>query len=252
MARSADEATACPPPVSPGRFRYCAFRLLPAALLAAAATAHAAELAGTVVRVADGDTVTVTDLLEASYRVRLAGIDAPEKTQPFGNASREHLAALLEGRPVVVIWHKRDRYGRLVGEVHVSPREPCGEARCAEFTDAGLAQIESGLAWHYRKYRHEQTPAQRLRYALAEKSARAKHEGLWQDPHPVAPWQYRGNRRAATAARNGKRQGTEIPAGFLSGASLRSPPPSRSLASPGSAVRASRRPAAPSPSAPDR
>jgi len=162
-------------------------------LLILGGVVRAESLLGRVVGVTDGDTVTVLDAAKAQHKVRLAGIDAPEKGQPFGERSKENLSRLVFGRDVRVDWHKRDRYGRLVGTVWVvSPDMPCiGKPDCPKNLDAGLAQLTVGLAWHYRKYAHEQEPQQRGQYAFAEEEARVKRAGLWRDPNPVPPWEWR-------------------------------------------------------------
>ena len=74
-----------------------------------------------MVGVADGDTVTVLDADKVQHKIRLAGIDAPEKSQPFGNRSKQNLSDLVFGKYVRVDWDKRDRYGRIVGKVWVQP-----------------------------------------------------------------------------------------------------------------------------------
>lgn len=137
---------------------------------------------GRVVRVADGDTITVLDQAKVQHKVRLAGIDAPEKRQPFGQVSKRHLASLVADEMVLVEFMKRDRYRREVGKVVVGGR------------DVNLAQLEAGLAWHYRRYAHEQPYADRLEYAAAEAVAREAREGLWVDAQPVPPWEYRHRR----------------------------------------------------------
>ena len=105
-------------------------------------------LEGRVIRIADGDTLTVLDRHQVQHRVRLAGIDAPERGQPFGESSKQDLARLTFGKPVEIRWHKRDRYGRLVGQVWVvSPDARCQGAGCPKTLDAGLAQVTVGLAW---------------------------------------------------------------------------------------------------------
>src|SRR5450759_105837 len=81
---------------------------LPLLLLFAATLAGAAEITGLVIKIADGDTITVLDSSHARHKVRLEGIDAPERHQAFGGRSKEHLAALVQGRNVIVIWHKHD------------------------------------------------------------------------------------------------------------------------------------------------
>lgn len=148
-------------------------------LLAAFAAAFANTLSGEVVGLADGDTVTILDAFKVQHRVRLAGIDAPEKRQPFGDQSRQHLARLVFRKQVVVDWRKTDRYGRIVGKVTVGQ------------VDAGLEQVRAGMAWHYKAYAMEQSPEDRAAYAEAEDSARSSHQGLWSDKHSVPPWDFR-------------------------------------------------------------
>jgi len=166
-------------------------------LLLAGTPAGAAELTGLVIKIADGDTITVLDSSHARHKIRLEGIDAPERHQAFGGRSKEHLAALVAGRNVTVIWHKHDRYGRILGRV-LAPE--CGRGACPMTLDTGLAQLNAGLAWHYRQYAREQEPGERRRYAAAEQAARAKQQGLWHDADPVPPWDYRrASRHARTA-----------------------------------------------------
>jgi len=172
---------------------------LVAALLAFGQIANAAELHGKVVGVSDGDTLTVLDDARSQHRVRLDGIDAPERGQPYGMRAKERLATLVFGKPVVVNWNKRDRYGRIVGQVSLAATPRCTTPDCTPPHDVGLKLIEAGLAWHYKRYQHEQAPAERTRYARAEDEARAKRTGLWQDAQPVPPWEYRGARRTNTA-----------------------------------------------------
>jgi len=154
------------------------------ALVSLAASAETLE--GKVVGVTDGDTVTVLDASNGGHKVRVAGIDAPEKGQAFGEQSRKSLSSLVFGKPVMVEWAKRDRYGRIVGVVLVCPADSCPAP-----VDAGLMQIRSGLAWHYKKYEKEQSPDNREAYARAEKEARDRRIGLWADPSPVPPWEWR-------------------------------------------------------------
>jgi endonuclease YncB( thermonuclease family) len=157
--------------------------LLFGALCAAAPFAAADTLQGVVVAIQDGDTLTLLDEGNTQHRVRLAGIDAPEKGQPFGQRSKEELSSLVYRREVTVEWHKRDRYGRVVGKVLLTSR------------DINLAQVQAGLAWHYVDYAQEQPPADRVRYSEAEASARAARLGLWSESVPVAPWAFRKARR---------------------------------------------------------
>jgi len=143
------------------------------------ALSGAETLAGRVVGVTDGDTITVLAAGNVQEKIRVAGIDAPEKKQPFGQASKLSLSNLVYDRPVTVEWRKRDRYRRIVGHVFVSGR------------DAGLEQIRAGMAWHYRRYQAEQAADDRERYAAAESEALAARRGLWRDPDPIPPWDWR-------------------------------------------------------------
>jgi endonuclease YncB( thermonuclease family) len=132
---------------------------------------------GRVVAIADGDTLTILTTDQGQHRVRLAGIDTPEKRQPFGQVAKDHLSSLVDGQTVTVNYDKRDHYGRIVGKVLTSG------------TDAGLRQVEAGLAWHYKRYEQEQSDWDRAAYARAEVQARAERRGLWRDPEPVSPWE---------------------------------------------------------------
>lgn len=144
-----------------------------------AAPACAATMEAVVVGVTDGDTVTVLDANKVQQKVRLAGIDAPERRQAFGARARQVLAGFVFKKAVKVDWYKRDRYGRLIGKVLVDGR------------DVGLELIEAGLAWHYKAYEREQSAADRRDYADAERRARNMRAGLWTDSDPVPPWEYR-------------------------------------------------------------
>ncbi len=107
----------------------------------------------------------------------------------------EGLLGLTAGKAVEIRWHKRDRYGRVVGQVWVvSPDARCQGPACPKTLDAGLAQVTVGLAWHYKKYAGEQSEEDRERYSFAEIEARAKRAGLWRDAEPVAPWVWRRGR----------------------------------------------------------
>ena len=157
--------------------------LVSAVALGLSMAAAAAALEGKVVAVTDGDTLKVLDASKAEHVVRLAGIDAPEKRMPFGQRSKQNLSDLVYGRWVEVEGEKNDRYGRLVGKVLMNGR------------DANLAQIQAGMAWHYKEYQHEQTVPDRQMYAEAESRAVTTKQGLWADPNPVPPWDWRKARR---------------------------------------------------------
>ena len=156
--------------------------------------ASAATLTGKVVGVSDGDTITVLDAVHHPFKVRLSGIDAPEKKQPFGQRSKQHLSALVFGREVDVIWNKRDRYKRIVGRVMVTSPS-CVRSRCPKAVDAGLRQVEAGMAWWYRKYAREQPVDAAATYERAEAQAQSRRIGLWSVQNPVPPWDWRKARR---------------------------------------------------------
>ena len=125
------------------------------------------------VRVLDGDTIEVLADGNRSVRVRLANIDAPEKKQPFGQKSKEHLIDLVAGKQVEIVDLGGDQYGRRIGRVLVDGQE------------ANVEQVRSGLAWVYSRYNHDgQLPT-------LESTARSQRIGLWADPHPQAPWEFR-------------------------------------------------------------
>ncbi len=151
---------------------------LAAALLASLGTAHADVLEGKVVGVTDGDTVTLL-VDRREVKVRVAGIDAPEKKQPFGQRSKEHLSDCAFGKAVLIEWSKTDRYGRIIGKILSSG------------VDCGLRQIELGMAWHYKAYAKEQSATDRAAYSEAESQAMTRKAGLWGDSHPTPPWEFR-------------------------------------------------------------
>ena len=148
-----------------------------------AAQVHAEILSGRVVGVADGDTVTVLDASRQQHKIRLMGIDAPEKKMPWGNRSKQSLSDLVSEQQVQVEYSKKDRYGRTVGKVIV------------DGVDTNLAQIKAGMAWHYKQYQREQSVADRAAYARAEEEARASKRGLWKDTEPVPPWDWRKSQK---------------------------------------------------------
>lgn len=142
-------------------------------------TASAYSLTGAVVRVVDGDTIYVLDTNHERHKIRLAGIDAPERKQAYGLASRKHLASIVAGQQVSIEYQKHDRYGRIVGKV------------LRDGIDVCLEQIKNGFAWHYKKYQQEQNAQDRQRYASAENRAREYRLGLWRENKPNAPWEFR-------------------------------------------------------------
>lgn len=159
--------------------------LVLASFLSTASAANWQVIEGKVVGVSDGDTITVLTRDNDQHKVRLMGIDAPEKSQPFGQRAKQRLSDLAYGKLVSIEFSKRDRYGRIVGKV----LDERGR-------DVNLAVVEAGLAWWYVAYQREQAPEDRDLYSAAEDRARSGSVGLWGDREPVAPWDYRKVLRA--------------------------------------------------------
>ncbi|MCK8373806.1 thermonuclease family protein [Erwinia amylovora] len=133
-----------------------------------------ADFSGRVVRVIDGDTVSVLSGKEM-YRVRLNGIDAPESKQAYGQRAKQSLIALAAQKNVLVVSSKQDRYGRYLGTL----------------MNGGLninaQQVEKGMAWAYRFH----GKATDINMLALEDKARSNGVGLWADPNPVEPWKWR-------------------------------------------------------------
>jgi len=145
------------------------------ALLALFASIARADFTGRVVRVHDGDTLTVL-VDRRQVRVRLTDIDAPERGQAYGKRAREKLAALTFAHVVRVADRGTDRYGRVLGRVYV------------DGVDVNARMVDEGLAWVYRQYSRDAV--------LIELEAMARRElrGLWADAHAVPPWEWRRNK----------------------------------------------------------
>lgn len=139
----------------------CVLLLLPAPVIA-----------GKVVAVIDGDTLEVMESGKA-IRVRLANIDAPEKSQPFGQASKQSLSDICFGRDAQLQSQSIDQYGRTVGIVKCNG------------VDANRAQVERGLAWVYTAYNRDPD------LITLERKAKLASQGLWHDSNPIPPWDYR-------------------------------------------------------------
>jgi len=155
---------------------------------AAAARVAASPIEGEALDVHDGDSFTFRGEDGRRLRIRVSGIDAPERHQPWADQSRRHLGEMLRGRRLRIDPVKQDVYDRTVAKVWVLDD---GLAPA----DAALSLIEAGLAWHFVRYRADQPPADVPRYAQAERAARTRRAGLWQEPSPEAPWDYRSRMR---------------------------------------------------------
>jgi endonuclease YncB( thermonuclease family) len=135
--------------------------------------AQAADLTGRIIRIVDGDTLVLLDSDRTQHKVRLTEIDAPESKQPFGQKSKEALAALCSNKPAVVKSTSKDRYGRTLGRV------------ICDGTDANADMVTQGMAWVYTQYNKDKTLIQ------LQQAAQQAKKGLWSDPQPVPPWEWR-------------------------------------------------------------
>lgn len=160
-------------------FFALAWVLVLAKLMMLSQGAWAQTISGTVVSVSDGDTVTLLTPEKRQIRIRVQGIDAPERSQAFGNVSRQAMASMVFQKQVFAMCSSTDRYGRMICVLNVQGQ------------DAGLSLVTQGLAWHYKQYEREQTAQNRALYAQAEQYARSRKSGLWADPNAQAPWGYR-------------------------------------------------------------
>lgn len=162
-------------------------RLFFVVLLSLSPLSWADTISGRVVGISDGDTIVVLDTKNKQHKIRLSGIDAPEKRQAFGTKSKEALSADIFDKEIEVEFTKCDKYGRIIGKVIL------------DYNDMNIRQIERGLAWHYKEYMAEQDAEDREMYEMAEFVARSMGTGLWADSHPVPPWDFRRKQTAEDA-----------------------------------------------------
>lgn len=136
---------------------------------------------GKVVTVSDGDTIRVMHQ-GGQLKIRLAEIDAPEKSQAYGMRSKQSLSDMVYGKEVRVVQQDQDRYGRIVGRVYQGS------------IDVNAEQVKRGMAWVYVRYANDPT------LFPMERAARSARRGLWADPHPQAPWDYRHGKRNGSSS----------------------------------------------------
>lgn len=142
---------------------------------------------GKVISVTDGDTIGVlVDNMER--KVRLSDIDAPEKAQAFGSVAKIALSEKVFGKIVKVNVHEKDRYGRYVGTITINNK------------NVNLEMVKEGYAWWYRQY------SKNYEFGQAEIEARKNKEGLWTDPFPTPPWEYRSNKSNNTKKTTSKKK----------------------------------------------
>ena len=142
-----------------------------------------ADYIGDVIKIADGDSVTILDSHKVQHKVRLVGIDAPERKQPFGKRSKQSLSDLVYRKMVTVKSNKHDQYGRELGKILING------------VDVNLEQIRRGMAWYYKVYKYDLSASDRRTYAKTERKARMMQYGLCIDSAPLPPWIWRKLKR---------------------------------------------------------
>lgn len=133
---------------------------------------------GRVVKIVDGDTYDI--LIDGvQTRIRMDGIDAPEKGQAYYQVSKDFLGGLCDGQTVRLEVKSKDRYGRTLARTYLAGNR-----------EVGAEMVRAGLAWHYKKYSDDAD------LARLEDEARKGRKGLWADANPIAPWDYRKMKRS--------------------------------------------------------
>lgn len=128
------------------------------------------EISGSVTSVQDGDTIEILRNTRPE-RIRLYGIDCPEKGQAYGNRAKQEISALVFGKEVTLQTYGKDKYKRILADVLL----PGG-------TNVNHELVKEGWCWWYQKYAQEDAELQQL-----EQDARDAKRGLWADPQPVPP-----------------------------------------------------------------
>ena len=149
-----------------------------AAFVLLASSAHAADFSGLVVSVLDGDTIEVLHNRHPE-RIRLSGIDCPEKGQQYGHQAKQATVEMVFGKEVLLQTYGRDRSGHILADV-----------RLPDGTHVNHTLVKNGWCWWYRQYAPRNTELARL-----EQHAREATQGLWGSPTHVPPWEWRKRTR---------------------------------------------------------
>ena len=160
---------------------------LTATIIVGTIPAHAATLFGKVVEVTEGDVLTVMNMKRPA-RIRLIGVDAPEKNQPFGDVARQHLSDLVLGQNVMVEYSGIGRDGTIVGRVLLNN------------ADMNAQMIRDGAAWFDPSFKGELGEEKHDIYSQSQQAARTEKRGLWQTGDAVAPWEFVKNQEAKNQA----------------------------------------------------
>lgn len=140
-------------------------------------TAPSDTITGKVIRISDGDTFHMLLDDRSTIKIRLHGIDCPEKSQPFYQQARNYLSELIFNKSVKIVVPYKDQYKRHVAFAYV------------DGISVNEKMLESGMAWHFTKHDKQ------AKWKELENKARNGKKGLWSDPHPIAPWKYRTETR---------------------------------------------------------
>jgi micrococcal nuclease len=138
-------------------------------------------LNGKAISISDGDTFKLLMEGDETIRVRLHGVDAPEKGQDYGTQAKQLLSDLIFSKNVAVIQKSKDRYGRIVGIVY------------ADGVNVNEELLADGMVWHYTTYDKNEN------WAALQREARVNKRGLWSKPYPTPPWQWRKEKRSIKA-----------------------------------------------------
>ena len=142
---------------------------------------------GKVKTVHSGDTISVTAKDGNVYLIRMQGIDAPDVKQNYNARSRKKLRELILNKDVTVMIRRIISPDLYIGTVYSGGK------------DINLAQIKTGMAWHFKHPGYAQKGENQKEYEQAEQKARAERVGLWEDKNPIAPWEFRGDKELTEA-----------------------------------------------------
>lgn len=142
-------------------------------LLLIPALLSAKTLTGKIVKVTDGDTVVLLDSANTQHKIRLDGIDCPERGQPYGTKATDFVKNIAAGKRANVEWEKKDRYGRILGVLIV------------DNVNVNKELLRSGLAWHYKHFNTDKELAE------LEQTAKDKKLNIWSDKNPIEPYRWR-------------------------------------------------------------
>jgi micrococcal nuclease len=156
--------------------------------------AHAADFQAKAIHIADGDTITVLTESKRQIKIRLNGIDCPEKAQAYGNKAKQFTKDLVAGKVVTVQAYGQDKYGRTIGDVILE-----------DGRNLNQELVKAGYAWWFFKYSDDE------QLGILEVKAKVAKVGLWVDKDPIPPWIFRHRNELATLQSD---QLTEAPPGL--------------------------------------